>query len=817
VQNRTHTRLILACLSLLGCGTHPVNVGTVTDETGTPGNGGGTSDGTGVYTFVDYGSTDVEQVVVPIACDGSNSTAASALFKYAPGYQPDPAVKAKVQSTLASMSLSDEATQMRGMSPGVAGQAQMNDIQRSPDTQKIRGFHYRDGSHGMNLAEDMNGSKPNAGTVNGNKVGYATSFPAGVARGAAFDLDLEYAIGEAIGDEMQAAKETVLLAPFLDLVRNPLWGRAQESYGEDPFHVGRMGSAMTVGIQQHVAAAAVHFTGYDIENGRTFNNMVMDEQTLREIYGRQYRMVVQDGGVAGILASYNLVNSSRTTRSAHLLGDVLRADFGFQGFVLSDWWALTDPTHLIDAAYLNRVATDAVRAGLDIEMPWSLSYAQLETVVKSGGLTKTDLDVSAGRVLEQKLRFNADGFGNVGLGTTRTTYKNSRVLNNDQHINLARIAALESMVLLKNDGATLPITPAIRKVAVLGADLPYAIKAEVSTRGHINFATDVAPGDLGSNGVFPDPARTVGPFAGIRKAAPEGVTVVVGSNAGDAVDADFVVVVAGLTPEDEGEEFTLGGDRMSFALDAKQADPNLVNVQSDLIASVATLGKPMVVVLEGGGVIDMPWLGQVPAVVMAWYPGMVGGEALGMLLWGQANFSGKLPITWSQLGDYPVLRGDDGVTAASYFAGYRYFDKNAIAPLYPMGFGLSYTSFEYKKLQLGCTELSRGAVLPVLVNVANTGTVTGDETVMVFVSFPDSAAPRRPVKELKGFVRVRLDPGQEKQVVVPIRLQDLDYFATDAANPTTGGWRVESGHVDIMVGGSSANLPLKARVAVSGY
>jgi beta-glucosidase len=818
VQNRTHTRLILACLSLLGCGTHPVNVGTVTDETGDPGNGG-TSDGTGVYTFVDYGSTDVEKVVAPIACDGSNSAAVSALFKYAPGYAPDPSVKAKVQSTLASMSLRDEATQMRGMSPGVAGQAQMNDIQRSPDAGKIRGFHFRDGPHGMNLQEDMNGSKPNAATVNGIKVGYATSFPAGVARGAAFDLDLEYAIGEAIGDEMQAAKETVLLAPFVDLVRSPLWGRAQESYGEDPFHAGRLGSAMTVGIQQHVAAAAVHYTGYDIEIGRSQNNTVMDEQTLREIYGRQYRMVAQDGGVAGMMTSYNLVNGIKTTRNAHLLSDVLRADFGFQGFVLSDWWAFTTPGSLgTDSTDLMRLAIEGVRAGLDIEMPWSLSYAQLETAVKTGALTKADLDASAGRILEQKFRFNADSMGSVGLGTPRTAYKNGRVLNNGEHINLARIAALESMVLLKNDGATLPITPALRKVAVLGADLPYVILGDsLSRKGHINFATDVAPGDLGTNGVYPDPAKTVGPFAGIQKAAPDGVTVVLGSNAGDAVDADFVVVVAGLTPEDEGEEFTLGGDRMSLALDAKQTDPALVNIQNNLIASVAALGKPMVVVLEGGGVIDMPWLDQVPAVVMAWYPGMVGGEALGQLLWGQANFSGKLPITWSRLSDYPVLRSDDGATSASYFVGYRYFDRNTIAPLYPLGYGLSYTSFEYRKLQLGCTDLSRGAVLPVLVNVANTGTVAGDETVMVFVSFPDSAAPRRPVKELKGFVRVRLDPGQEKQVVVPIRLQDLDYFATDVANPATGAWRVESGHVDIMVGGSSASLPLKARVAVNGY
>lgn len=825
MQKTTHTSLALACLFLLGCGSNPVNVGTVTDEPGDGPDGGGSSAtgnpsaGTGAYSFVDYGSTDIDNVVLPIACDGSNSAAVSALFKYTPGYQPDPSVKARVASTLLTMSMSDEVKQMRGTPYGSAGLVNMTDIQRGEDTGTIRGFHFRDGSHGMNLDEDMNGGKPDAGTFNGVEVGYSTSFPVGIARGATFDLDLEYAIGEAIGDEMQAAKETVLLAPSVNLLRHPLWGRAQQTYGEDPFHVGRLGSAMTVGIQQHIAATAVHFTAYGSETNRAFSDMLMDEQTLREVYGRQFRMVVQDGGVAGVMVAHNAVNGLSASRSPHLLGDILRGDFGFQGFVMSDWWSLAPSTLVVDTSTLTLLATTAVKAGLDIEMPWALAYGRLEEIVGSnGGLTKADLDLSAGRILEQKLRFNADGFGEVGLGTPRTTYKDSRIINNDEHINLARVAAVESMVLLKNDGATLPIQPQVRKVAVLGASVPYTVKVDgrqISTS--INFATDVPPGDMGTNGVFSDPAKTVGPFAGIKKTAPEGVTVVTGSSVADAVDADFVVVVAGLTPQDEGEEYTLGADRPSLALDAKQADAAYANIQNQLIAAVASLGKPMVVVLEGGSVIDMPWLADVPAVVMAWYPGMVGGEAMGLLLWGHANFSGKLPMTWARLSDYPAFVGEGGTTSASYFVGYRYFDRNTIAPVYPFGHGLSYTSFEYRKLQLGCGDLSHGAVLPVVVNVANTGTVAGDETVMVFVSYPDSSSPRRPVKELKGFARVRLDPGQEKQVVIPIRLQDLDYFDTDPTNPTTGRWQVESGHVDIMVGGSSTTLPLEARIAVNGY
>jgi beta-glucosidase len=206
---------------------------------------------------------------------------------------------------------------------------------------------------------------------------------------------------------------------------------------------------------------------------------------------------------------------------------------------------------------------------------------------------------------------------------------------------------------------------------------------------------------------------------------------------------------------------------------------------------------------------------------MAWYPGQRGGLAMGKLLWGtvadqQYNFSAKLPFTWGKgLSDYATFDGK-GTTPHDYFVGYRKFDKDNITPLFPFGAGLSYTSFEYKKLQLGCSDMSKGAVLPVVVNVANTGTVAGDEIVMVFVSFPNTQA-RRPLKELKGFARVSLAPGEEKQISIPVRISDLDYFQNDATDPRGGKWVVETGPVKIMVGGSSTSLPLSATVNVNGY
>jgi len=772
---------------------------------------------------VDGGASIDSGGFTPVAsCNGSASDP-KVEFKYAPGYQQDDAVLKQVNSTIAIMSLEDVAKQLRGMPYGVGLSTQTNDIQRSEDTDSIRGFRYRDAGRGMNLGEDMNGAKPNSGQkIDGSQVGFATAFPAAMARGASFDIDLEYAVGEAIGDELQAAGQSLLLGPCMNILRHPLWGRTQESYSEDSYHTGRMATAMTVGVQQHVAANAKHYMAYNIENERSTNNSALDEQTLREIYARHFRMVIQDGGVSSVMASYNQVNGIKQTQNKHTLTDVLRTDFGFKGFVLSDWWAMpNDDPSKADASVRKSTAVDAIHAGLDVELPWSFNYGQLESLVSTNTLKRSDLEAAARRVLEQKYRFNAAAIGNqIGLGTPITTYKNGRIGGCDQvHINLARRAAVESMVLLKNADNTLPIKPSVKKVAVLGANVDYVAQdGGGSQGGTIHYATDAYTGDKGSSRVFHDPAKGIGPFDGIQKIAEQiGLTkdqVVHGTSLADVgggQDIDFFVVVAGLTPQDEGEIYTGAGDRESFALDAKQP-AGKQTVQNDLIKSVAALKKPMVVMLEGGSVIDItPWVNDVPAVVMAWYPGMVGGEAMGKLLWGQANFGGKLPFTWANLNQFPQFKGV-GTTNDDYYLGYRYFEKNNSTPLFKFGYGLSYTTFAYKKLDLGCGSLSEGAILPVVVTVQNTGSVAGDETVMVFVSFPNTTARRGPI-ELKGFARVsNLSPGEERQVTIPVRLADLDYFDTDK-----NAWIVESGPVNIMVGGSLDNLPLQGSVNVVGY
>jgi len=748
-----------------------------------------------------------------------------------PGYAAADHTKFQTMAstTAANMSTTELAGQMQGTDPGPSTGRNWGDIYRQLDNtaRGIKGYTFRDGPRGVNLDAQIH--------LSGVSHGTSTVFPVAAARGATFDVGLEYRIGQAMGDEMVSAGQTMLLAPTVNILRHPLWGRAQETYGEDSFLLGRMGTSSVAGIQTYVAACVKHYAGNNVEDGRETNISAMaDEQTLREVYARHFQMIVQDGGVACVMAAYNLVqvgsgSALNCTQNTHLLTDILRTDFGFQGFVLSDWWAMPGNQFTQNTT----LAVPAISAGLDMELPWNWNFANISTA--GLGATSAQLKTSAMRILEQKYRFNADK--GTGLQAATTGFSGGSITNNSTHIATALEAAQKAMVLLKNTNNTLPIKSTVTKVAVVGAKLDYWSPTDSSgvatgtginnrsddvNNGTIDFANGIRIGDVGSSRADPDLTKSVGPCAGIQAAAGSSVTVTCGNTASVAAGADFVVVVAGLTPYDEGEEYNGSGDRCtaaqiassscSFALDGKpysNANGNNTNVQNGLIAGVVALGKPMVVVLEGGSAIDMSkWLSTVPAVVMAWYPGMVGGTALGQLLFGQVNFSGKLPISWpNALSDLPTFNGGASTTM-DYYLGYRYFDHAAKTPLYPFGYGMSYTSFAYSNLVVPCGTTTKNSVVNVSVDVTNTGTVAGDEVVMLFVSFPNTTA-RRSVKELKGFARVTLAAGAKQTVTIPVRVSDLKYY------DNTNGWTVESGTVKVMVGGSSASLPLSDTFTVN--
>jgi beta-glucosidase len=739
----------------------------------------------------------------------------------ATGYTPDTTIPQKAAALLAGANSTELANQMRGTIPNTA----TTDFYRTLDdpNTNIKGFLFRDGTRGVNLDEPTYIGAYGTPQVSEGSA-YSTAFPVAAARAAAWDLALENQIGQDIGDEVLGSKNTLLKAPGVDLLRHPAWGRAQESYGEDAFAVGRMGTAFAGGVQQYVPACATHLAAYNIENTRQDLVSVLDSQTLHEVYGRPFEMVVQEGGVACVMASYNSIQVSdgpdtgtyKDTNNAVLLTGMLRDTWGFGGFVMSDLWAMPNYQSLgLQASVYAAVAQGAVAAGLDLETPWALNFSKLES-----DAPPDELSASATRIVEQKLRFNiADpNAAKPGLRSPVTSLGPNGITNNAAHIADAEQQAEESMVLLKNEQSTLPIDRShVKTVAVIGLAVPWTLPG-TGQSGTVQFATDIRLGDLGSSQVNADPATTVGPAAGIQAAAGSAITVVSGSEPNLASNADFVVVVAGLTAADEGEDYTGASDRAdsngnpNLALDAKSG----TNAQNTLITTVAAMNKPMVVVLEGGSAIDMPWLASVPAVVMAWYPGQTGGTALGRLLFGDVNFSGKLPITWPKSeADEPVFNTAstmNGATTMGYYVGYRYFDENNITPLYAFGSGQSYTTFQYGSLVVPCGTVSQGGVVDVWVSLTNTGSVPGDEVSYLFVSYPATSA-RRSVKELKGFHRTpaALQPGETTTFTIPLRIQDLKYWDTSANPP---GWVVESGPVQIMVGPSADNLPLQGMLTV---
>ncbi len=722
--------------------------------------------------------------------------------KPCPGYQISASAISSAMNTVSGMTTTQKADQMRGTSS--SNNSNYSDIFRTIDSGGIKGIKFRDGPRGVNLqAENPSGAQ-----------GYSTTFPCAIGRGATFDLDLEYQIGQAMGDEMVASQHNMILAPTTNILRHPFWGRSEETYGEDSYLLGRIGSAYVMGVQEYVPACAKHYAANNIEKGRDGgDNAMMDEQTLREIYARHFQMMIQDGGVSCVMASYNQLNGTNCTENKHLLTDLLRTEFGFQGVTLSDWWAMSD--HRSASADTQKAtAVAGMNAGLDIEMPWSLNYSQLETQVSANAIPLASVTSAATRVLREKYRFNI-ATGNGLKAATSTLSGSNSITNNDGHIALARQAAFEGAVLLKNTGNALPIMQTgrtVSTVAVIGAKVPWSITGSGTTlSGTFDFANDVRIGDLGSSRTLPDPAKTTGMGPGIKGAAPSGVNVVISNDSSAANTADFIVVVAGLTQQDAGEDYTGASDRAAFGLDAKTG----TNAQNNLITSVATIastrGKPMVVVLEGGGIIDTsPWDAMVPAIVMAWFPGQAGGAAIGQLLFGTNkttdNFSGKLPVTWSMTG-WPTFNSGT-TTVMSYWLGYRWFDKMApTAPKYVFGSGLSYTTFSYSNLQVPCSTVTQNGSVPISVDVYNTGTVySGQDTVLVFVSYDAgaTAGTQRSIKELKGFHRTStIAPGAGVRVTIPLRISDLAYY--DDASKTM---KTVTGKVNVMVGPSSDKLTL---------
>ena len=620
-----------------------------------------------------------------------------------------------------------------------------------------------DGPHGLRKQDEA------ADHLGINDSIKAVCFPTACATAASFDPDMIREMGEAIGDSCQHEKLSVVLGPAVNIKRSPLCGRNFEYFSEDPYLAGRMATAIIQGIQsRNVGTSIKHFALNSQEHRRMSSSSDADERTIREIYFPAFEMAVKEAKPWTVMCSYNKINGVYASENPWLLTDVLRKEWGFEGYVVSDWGAVSD-----------RVA--GVAAGLDLEMPASggVNDKKIVEAVKAGKLDEKLVDRACERILNIVYRY-------LENAKPETPWDKEA-----QHAQAADIAA-ECMVLLKNEGGILPLNKE-DEVAFIGE---FAQKPRFQGGGssHINcFKTVGALEAAKGLKVTYAPGYSVAQDDAPAEMIAEAVAV--------AKKAKAAVVFAGLPDSYESE----GYDRKHMRMPA---------CQNKLIEAVAEANPNTVVVLHNGAPVEMPWIGKVRGVLEAYLAGQAVGEAAVRILFGDANPCGKLPETFPlKLEDNPsylYYGGEGNVTEyrEGVFVGYRYYDKKKMDVLFPFGFGLSYTTFEYSSLKLSAEKIRDTDTLTATLTVKNTGSRSGKAVVQLYVGDAEST-PLRPVRELKGFAKVALQPGESKEVSFTLEKRAFAYW-----NRQIHDWYVETGVFTIEAGDSSRFLPLKAEVTV---
>ncbi|MDJ0343046.1 glycoside hydrolase family 3 C-terminal domain-containing protein [Streptomyces sp. H10-C2] len=603
----------------------------------------------------------------------------------------------------------------------------------------------------------------------GDLLGGVTQLPSAVSSAATWDTALQHRYGAVAGKEFAGKGADVALGPTLNIVRDPRWGRAFETYSEDPYLTARMATANIQGLQsQGVMAQAKHVAVYNQETNRNgpLDNAVVDTRTLQEIYLPAFQAAVSNGAAASAMCSYSTVNGAFACQNPYLLNTALYEQAGFGGFVTSDWGA----THS---------TVESANSGMTMEMPGGHFYSSsLAQALANGQVTQATLNTMVSRVLTQYFAF--------GLFDKQHTGSTTAVVTSAAHRTTARQVAEQGSVLLKNTGVLPLSTSSTHSIALLGPDGGAGVRS------------------AGGGSAAVTSSGTVSPLAGIQnRVAGTGTTVQYndGSDIASAVAlaraSDVAVVCVGYGEE---EFFDLPGI-------------DLPDRQNELIAQVAAANPRTVVVLNTGSAVTMPWLGQVQGVLEEWYAGQEVGNAVARLLFGDANPSGKLPVTFpASLADAPAHTaaqwpgtGSTVQYSEGLKVGYRWYDAGGIAPLFPFGFGLSYTTFSFSGLHVGAPDASGNATVAAI--VANTGRRTGAEIVQLYAGAPASTG--EPVRQLKGFQRVDLRPGERRQVRFTVTAHDLAHWSD-----TAGGWTTTPGGYRILIGDSSRNLPLTGSLTV---
>ena len=621
----------------------------------------------------------------------------------------------------------------------------------------------------ITLSDGPNGVRKQAGAADHlglNPSVPATCFPTAATVACSWDPALGEEIGRAMGEEAAAQEVAVLLGPGLNTKRSPLCGRNFEYFSEDPYLSGKMAAAYVRGIQSEgIAACPKHFAVNSQELRRMASDSVLDERTLRELYLTGFEIVVKEAAPKTIMSSYNLVNGTYANENAHLLQDILRRDWGFSGAVVTDWGGSND--HAL-----------GVKNGSTLEMPAPGGDAvrELLAAVQSGKITEADVNARLDELLT------------LVLDTSAAVQKHSRSFDADAHHALARRAAAESAVLLKNDGGILPLA-AGAKVAVIGdfAETPRYQGAGSSAVNSIKV--DTLLDCLAQSGL-----QCAGFAAGFdRQGRP---------------DADKKAQAVALAQKADTVLLCLGLDEIKESEGLDRVDMKLADNQIELLQAVEQANPNTVVVLNAGASLETPWLAHCRALVYGALGGQAGAGAMVDVLTGKVNPGGKLAETWANA--YEETPARDNFAGAGrtvqyregLYVGYRYYQTAGVPVAFPFGYGLSYTSFAYSDLKVTADSVT--------LTVTNTGARDGAEIVQVYIAKP-GAEIFRPAQELKAFARVPLAAGESRTVTLPLDDKAFRYW-----NTRTDCWEVEGGRYEVRVGASSADIRLTANVDIRG-
>ena len=654
----------------------------------------------------------------------------------------------------------------------------------------------------------------------------ATTFPQSIGQAATWQPELIEAMTTAIREQLRAVGAHHALAPVLDVARDARWGRVEETYGEDPFLISALGTAYVRGLQggdlkDGIAATAKHFVGYAAsEGGMNWAPSPITPRELREIYLTPFKAVIKAGKIATVMNGYQEIDGIPCGVSRELLVDLLRREIGFDGLIVSDYFTIAQ---LVDYHHVTDDRTEAARlaleVGLDIELPTPNGYGEpLLRGLESGAISMELVDACVQRVLTAK--FNWGLFDHPYVDEGRVP----EIFSNPAAVELSRRIAQQSMVLLKNEGALLPLSKAAGRIAVIGpsADSDRLLQGDYHYPSHMEhmFNANVSPdaptpaqgNRLDWTGHFP-PTVTI--LQGIRQSVSPDTEVVYAQGC-DILGADtsgFAQAVEAAAGADIA--VVVVGDKSGLAAGCTSGESidravlDLPGVQQQLVEAIHATGTPTVVVLTNGRPHTIPWIAEnIPAVLVAWLPAEQGGAAVADVLFGDVNPGGKLPISFPRhVGQVPVYYNHKPSGGRTHWQG-SYVEMGT-EPLYPFGHGLSYTRFEYGNLWITPQEAAVGDLVQVSLFVTNTGERAGEEVVQLYVGDP-VASVTRPVRALKGFTRVMLQPNERKRITFHLDVRHLAFYDREMR------YQVEPGAITIEVGSSSGDIRLKGNLQIVG-